>query len=285
VYGDSMTIGHGVRAALICGAGHSGSTLLGMVLGSHSRAFYMGEGGKVRFLNDPKKPMRKRVCKICGERCPVWAGFVWDQSRPLYQQVSEHVDRSLIIDSTKDEAWIRARSAEVREAGGQAALIFLTRDGRAVVNSRIRKYPDRDPADQIRAWVKKIESSEALFEEFPGPKLKVRYEDLAVGSERTARALCEVLGLEFEPRMLRFAETQHHVLGGNSGTQYIAAKARFDDPEDAFVTLNDRTRDYYREHSGEIELDLRWKRELSVQHAALFDQLAGGANESMRWEA
>jgi hypothetical protein len=280
-----MTNGHALRAALICGAGHSGSTLLGMVLGSHSQAFYMGEGGKVRFLNDPKKPMRKRVCKICGEGCPVWTGFAWDRSEPLYQQVANHVGRNVIIDSTKDEAWIRARSDEVRAAGGQAALIFLTRDGRAVVNSRIRKYPDRDPGTQIQAWVDKIETSEALFNAYEGPKLRLRYEDLAVGSEAAARQLCDLLELDYEPGMLRFAESEHHVLGGNSGTQYIAAKARFEDPNKAFVTLNDRTRNYYREHSGEIELDLRWKNELSIQHAALFEQLAGGLNESMRWEA
>lgn len=280
-----MTERNGLGAALVCGAGHSGSTLLGMVLGSHSSAFYMGEGGKVRFLDDPKKPMRKRVCKICGEACPVWSGFRWDQSRPLYPQVAAHVGCGLVVDTTKDEAWIMARSAELKDAGGQAHLIFLTRDGRAVVNSRIRKYPDRDAASQIQDWVEKIERSEALFDAFDGPKMRLRYEDLARDPEASARRLCDLLGMAFEADMLDFATTQHHVLGGNSGTQYIAARTRFDDPDEAFVTLNDRTRDYYRDHSGAIEIDLRWKTELSSQHAALFDQLAGQTNESMRWEA
>jgi hypothetical protein len=270
---------------MICGAGHSGSTLLGMILGSHSQAFYMGEGGKVRYLGDSKKPMRKRVCKICGENCPVWAGFAWDQTEPLYAQIAAHVGKRLIIDSTKKDEWIETRTAELRQSGGHPHLILLTRDGRAVVNSRIRKYPEREAEIQIRDWMAQMQRSEALFERFDGPKLRIRYEELAESTEVVARQLCQFLGLEFEPTMTRFAETDHHVLGGNSGTQYIAARRKFDDPEDAFVSLNDRTRDYYREHSGNIEIDLRWKTELSVEHAALFNHLAGPTNESMKWEA
>jgi hypothetical protein len=267
-----------LRAVTFCGAGHSGSTLLGMILGSHSKAFYIGEGAKVRNLGDENKPLRKRVCKICGEGCEVWAGFRWDQSRPLYEQISAHVHQPVIIDSSKDEAWIQARTAEVDRAGGQAFLIFLTRDGRAVVNSRIRKYPERGADEQIRQWVGKMESSQALFERFDGPKLQIRYEDLATQTETEVRKICDLLQIEFEPAMLRFAEHQHHVLGGNSGTQFIAAKAHFDDREEAFVSLTDRTSGYYENHSGGIELDLRWKQELDPAHLALFNELAGAFN-------
>jgi hypothetical protein len=275
----------GLKAVMICGAGHSGSTLLGMILGSHSQSFYMGEGGKVRYLGDAKKPLRKRVCKICGENCPVWTGFNWDPDTALYAQIALHVEKQVIIDSTKSDQWIEARIAEMHQSGGHPHLILLTRDGRAVVNSRIRKYPEREAETQIRDWMAQMQRSEALFARFDGPKLRIRYEDLAESTETVARQLCEFLGLEFEQSMTRFAEADHHVLGGNSGTQYIAARHKFDDPDDAFVSLNDRTRDYYREHSGDIEIDLRWKTELSEEHAALFNHLAGPTNETMKWEA
>lgn len=270
---------------MVCGAGHSGSTLLGMILGSHSTAFYMGEGGKVRYLHDDRKPLRKRVCKICGETCPVWTGFHWDDSRALYPQLADHVGADLIIDTTKDETWIETRSAEFRAEGGLPHLLLLTRDGRAVVNSRIRKYPERDAETQILDWKSKMERSQALFDAFDGPKSVVRYEDLAVNTAREVERLCALIGIEYEPAMLDFAATPHHVLGGNSGTQYIVARERFENPDEAFVSLNSRTRDYYRDHSGAIELDLRWKTELAPVHEALFDRLAGGVNETMKWEA
>ena len=53
-------------ATWIIGAGHSGSTLLGMMLGAHSSVFYAGEAKKSVFLGDPTKPKRKRECKLCG---------------------------------------------------------------------------------------------------------------------------------------------------------------------------------------------------------------------------
>lgn len=272
-----------LKAGLICGAGHSGSTLLGMILGSHSLAFYMGEGGKVRYLADEKKPLRKRVCKLCGEACPVWGGFRWDRTAPLYEQVAARAHRRVIIDSTKDDSWIAERAAETRAAGGETYLFFLLRDGRAVVNSRLRKYPERDPEQQVRDWIAQIERSEALFAGFDGPKMRVRYEDLATDPGRVVRAACDLMDLGFEPAMLRFQDAEHHPLGGNSGTQFIAAKGRFEDPDDAFVTLNQRTRDYYETHDNAIRLDLRWKQELSPEHAAMFENLAGGFNQTMKW--
>ena len=256
-----------------------------MILGAHSRAFYIGEGAKIRYLHDPAKPLQKRVCKLCGETCPVWTGFSWDGQSSLYHRIAEHTGFNLIVDSTKKPEWIDARTQDTANAGGRSILLFLTRDGRAVVNSRIRKYPERDPETQIRDWVAQIDRSAALFERFKGPKLVVRYEELAQDSDRIARSICDLAGLDYEPAMLRFGEAEHHVLGGNNGTQYIAAKSRFSDPADAFVQLNQRSRSYYERHSGAIELDLRWKTELSAENTALFDKIAGRFNQSMQWEA
>ncbi|MHA6289644.1 sulfotransferase [Maricaulis sp. CAU 1757] len=272
-----------VCSVSICGAGHSGSTLLGMLLGSHSEAMYIGEGGKARNLGDERKPLRKRVCKICGPDCPVWADFRWDRSSCLYAQLSQHVGVPVLIDSTKDEAWIEARTDEVRADGGTACLLLLSRDGRAVVNSRIRKYPDRDPARQISDWVDKMAASEALYAAFAGPKMRVRYEELVEDTEAVARAICDLVGIKFEAGMLDYAATPHHVLGGNSGTQFLAARKQFETPDEAFVSLGQRTRDYYENHSGRIELDLRWRSELSAPHRALFETMAAQANQSYKW--
>lgn len=274
-----------LRSVSLCGAGHSGSTLLGMILGGHSSAFYMGEGGKVRYLHDERKPLRKRVCKICGDDCPIWSRFQWDQDGALYPQLAEHVGVRLIVDTTKDERWIEARSTEMRETGGIPALLFLTRDGRAVVNSRIRKYPERDPSDQIRQWADKIETSDALFRAFEGPKMHVRYEELATHPEAVTRQVCDLLELDYEAEMLNFDQHPQHVLGGNSGTQFLVARNQFEDPQKAFVSLGERTREYYGEHAGGISLDLRWKDELSSEHEALFEKLAGRANAELKWEA
>lgn len=275
-----MAPGHRITGISICGAGHSGSTLLGMVLGSARNAFYVGEGAKIRYLHDEKKPLKKRVCKICGEACEIWSDFHWNRDEPLYRQVAQHTNTSIIVDSTKNPDWIEARSAELNSSGDKSVLVLLLRDGRAVINSRLRKYPDRDPEQQILDWMAQVERSEALYKSFDGPKIRVRYEEFASAPESVTRDICDAAGIPFDVEMLDFAARQHHPLGGNNGTQFLAARQQ---AGDSFVSLPNRTRDYYKDHSGGISLDLRWKREMKPEHSALFEQVAGRFNTSLKW--
>ncbi|WP_421785550.1 sulfotransferase [Hyphobacterium sp.] len=272
-----------LTGVMICGAGHSGSTLLGLILGRAKGAFYMGEGAKVRYLGDPNKPLRKRACKVCGETCPVWSVFNWDPDQPLYRQVAGHVDAHIIVDSTKNPAWIRKRSRELEQAGDRPALIFLQRDGRAVLNSRFRKYPERDAAEQIEAWKAQISASRAVFDAFGGRKIAVRYEELATSPETVVRSICERFGLPHSQNMLAFADGESHPLGGNTGTQFVAARDRVDGDPDAILQLTPRTKSYYANHSGAIRLDLRWKTEMSAPNLSLFNRLAGDFNAAMAW--
>lgn len=278
-----MTHSSPITGVMICGAGHSGSTLLGLILGRADGAFYVGEGAKIRYLHDLTKPLRKRACKVCGEACPVWSDFHWDPDRPLYRQVAAHTGTRIIVDSTKNAAWIRARSDELTAAEDRGALIFLQRDGRAVLNSRFRKYPERDAAEQIRSWMDQIIDSRAVFSAYEGPKIVVRYEELATRPEAVVRQICAVAGLPFRAEMLAFNDGESHPLGGNTGTQFVAARGKVAHDPDAILKLTPRTHDYYAKHSGGIKLDLRWQTEMSAPHLALFNDMAGDFNADMAW--
>ncbi|WP_394693877.1 sulfotransferase [Hyphobacterium sp.] len=279
-----MTHGSPIKGVMICGAGHSGSTLLGLILGRADGAFYVGEGAKIRYLHDLNKPLRKRACKVCGEDCPVWSDFHWDQDQPLYRQVAAHTGAHIIVDSTKNAAWIRARSDELTAAGDQGTLIFLQRDGRAVLNSRFRKYPDRDAAEQIRSWMDQITDSREVFAAYPGPKIAVHYEELATQPDTIVRQICALAGIDFRPEMLAFSEGESHPMGGNTGTQFVAARDKVEGDPDAILKLTPRTHDYYAKQSGDIKLDLRWKTEMSAPHLALFNDMASAFNADMAWE-
>ena len=239
----------------------------------------------MRYLGDRNKALRKRVCKLCGEDCPIWSRFSWDRGTPLYEQVARATGTPVVVDSTKSTAWIEERLAELERVDVPALLVFLGRDGRAVVNSRIRKYPERAPVDLIRHWRAQIEASRALYARYEGPKCELSYEQLASEPELTIRQLCGSLDLDFEPGMLAYEQHEHHPLGGNNGTQYLVARSRFADPTRAFVDLPERSRGYYSQHPGAITLDLRWQQELAPKHRALFDELAGDVNGTLKWEA
>ncbi len=268
-------------AVMITGAGHSGSTLLGMVLAGLPGAVYVGEGAKARFLHDPRKPLRKRACKMCGEDCAFWADFRWDGSAPLYPLIAAHAGASIVIDSTKNPDWIRNRAAEARAAGSDVRLIYLTRDGRAVINSRLRKYPDRDPAEQIEDWKAQMSAAQALSDEFGAEAMRLAYEELATNPDAVTRRLAAFIGASWREEMIDFQARDYHLLGGNSGTQYLAAREQ--GAAGPAATLNARSKDYYACHGNGIRLDLRWKQELAAENAALFEQLAGDVNAPLAW--
>ncbi|MGH8906676.1 MAG: sulfotransferase [Egibacteraceae bacterium] len=101
-------------------------------------------------------------------------------------------------------------------AGRTSLVIVLARDGRAVVNSRLRKY-----LEIATAWVAQMHGTEDLASRFPGPVLRVRYKELASRPERTLRALADFVGIVFDPTMLTPRGSEQHPLGGNDGTPFL----------------------------------------------------------------
>ena len=266
----------------IAGAGHSGSTLLGLTLGSLEDVFYAGEAKKATFIGDETKPLRKRVCKICGPECSLWSRFVRPPTPDLYEHVAELSGCGTIVDSTKLPAWIRERRAELDASGTPHKLLFLTRDGRAVVNSRLRKYPRRDPSEVVDHWLSQLDQTEALAAERPWNTMRVRYEELATKPEATLRPVCAFLGVEFDGAMLRYETHEHHPLGGNTGTQSVVARATDIDSDLAQVPV--RSRSYYEPLRGGFRLDLRWREELRANALAIFEARAGSRNAPFAWD-
>lgn len=272
------------RVCFIGGAGHSGSTLLGLVLGAHPQVFYAGEARKSVFLGDESKPLKKRACKLCGLTCPVWGGLHPSAEEDLYETLSRRTGKPIVVDSTKSTDWHHAQLARLSGTGASTTLVHLMRDGRAVVNSRIRKYPEEAPRAIIEAWLAQIARTDELVAAFPGDVVRVRYEELASAPERTVQRICEALGVAYDPAMLRFWEADQHPLGGNNGTQFLVARERASGARASIVELGERTRSYYGAHPRAIVLDLRWKRELAPDALALFEALAGETNRRFAWE-
>ena len=274
------------RVCLIAGAGHSGSTLLGMILGSHSRVFYAGEAAKARYIGNTRTAERKRVCKLCGESCVVWRNFnegVVDRTDRIYQRIAERSGKPIIVDSTKNSQWTLDRLADMNAAQVPVVLILLLRDGRAVVNSRLRKYPERNAREVITKWKNQITAAQEIYDDFSGTKLKIRYEDLATDSEAVVRPIFDALGLETEPGLTEFYRFDHHPLGGNNGTQYQVARAQSIQLPTA-VELTESRREYYEAHPAGIRLDLRWLDEMTEEARALFDEMAGDTNRELAYE-
>lgn len=275
----------------IGGAPHSGSTLLGMILGAHSDIVYGGELRKSTFLGDETKPLKKRVCKLCGEACPIWGSLSTPLVPDVYEVLARKTDASIVVDSSKGTEWQREQLASLADTTTRPHLVVLERDGRAVLASRMRKYPTHDARTIIEDWMSQIEKTDAFASSFPGPVIRMRYEALATEPQREITRVTDLLGVAFEDAMLRFWESEQHPLGGNDGTQFLVARETArrrskDTPPVASTDVLDLAADnlaYYAPHPAAIVLDLRWQRELPAEARALFDSIASGVNERFAW--
>lgn len=269
--------------AFMCGAGHSGSTLFGLMLGSHPRAMYAGEAKKSVFLGDESKPRKKRVCKVCGEGCPVW-GRVPPADPHVHETLARLSGRAVVVDSSKDLGWIEARARIATAAGANVRLFFVVRDGRAVVGSRLRKYPERSPREHARDWNEQMAKARAFAERFPGGAHHVRYEALCTDTAGVVARAASFVGLDATPEMLEPWRVEHHPLGGNSGTEWLLAREREGlDAQPKVLGLGDKTRAYYAEHPRAIVLDERWRRELSPETVREIEDELGENNRESAW--
>ncbi|WP_138505996.1 sulfotransferase [Nostoc sp. PA-18-2419] len=267
------------KVCFICSANYSGSTLLGFILGSHQNCFYSGEFNK----KDTNYSIIKRSCKFCGVNCPVWKDIIVTDCVDIYEQLSIKTQKTIVINSTKDISWVEEQIATLQKTSSRLYFIFLQRDGRAVINSRIGKYPQEDVKEVINTWKERISKIQELYHKFKGKKIKLHYENLATNTESVTRTLCDFLEIDYQPQMLQYYQHEHHPLGGNNGTQFLVAKAQNKDLQRLLLNIQECNRDYYQNRGLEINLDLRWRQEIDPNVERLFEEMAGKENEEFKW--
>jgi hypothetical protein len=271
------------KIVFICGANHSGSTLLGSILGSHSKCFYAGETNKTQFFGIKGEISTDKNCKICGPTCRIWGAYDSNSSVDLYEQLSKINGKEIVIDSNKNLGWLNKQIDLMDDKNVKLYLIYLQRDGRAVINSGIRKYSENSVENHINDWIKQIVLTNELYQRFRGEKMKIHYEDLASKADENVRKICEFLKINFEPEMVNYFYFEHHPLGGNTGTLSLIPKAQQKE-DSSLIKLTNRNEYYYSTHPLNIKLDLRWKRELKSEYLHLFESLVGELNNDFRMD-
>ena len=264
-------------------AWYSGSTLLGVMLGAHPLIFYAGEAKKTWYFEDPSAPLKKRVCRLCGPNCSVWRDLKIEDGEDLYEVLSRRTQRPIVFDSSKGISWIKPQVKNLRDVI-PLRLIVLTRDGRAVVNSRLRKWPEISARQHAAAWTKQMRDIEELASNWPGSVHRLRYEELTSRPERASRALADFLGVAFDQAMLDPWNSDQHPLGGNAGPLLLLLRERARSAVAGVISPDHKTRDWYGAHPRGILLDLRWKRELGADELAAFEEVAGETNRAYAWE-
>lgn len=291
------------------GTGHCGSTLLDLILGSHSDTFSLGEFHTLYKTFGKSDNDIKQLCGVCENECGFWdekasvpllklyfsrktkfhslAGKIARYLYNPYNFVFKWSKKSIIIDSSKRPEWFRKQFSHKYTAKDlDQYLIYLCRDGRAVINSYLRKYPEKGVEHLTETWKKQTMSMNKYYDEFPeSRRMKIHYEELASNPEEVTREICDFIDMQYEESMLRYWEHEHHHLFGNAGTNRMIIKYR--EQQSAFQGNN---KDWLEKHGGyydnsyyenqglSIKLDQRWKKEFSPENAEIFNSIAGDIN-------
>ena len=305
------------KLVCIIGTGHCGSTLLDLIIGSHSRAFSLGELHAISSHMDNGFGAYPRICSVCRGKCSFWnenaswpllklyysrksmlrrvAGKIARQIYSPYHLLSKWSGKDVLVDSSKQPYWFRTQLQPRHAVSGITPyLIFITRDGRAVVNSYLRKYPERGIETITKTWLRQVNDMNGFYEQFePSRKMKVKYEELASRPEAVTGKLCEFLDIPYEKAMLRYWVHDHHLVAGNAGTNSLIWKYRemfSAEPEDARGGIDPKEMEeyfdktYYDQVGMGIRLDERWRQELSEDSQTGFEVLAGDINQPFVWK-
>ena len=215
----------------IVGSGRSGTTLLRMMLCSHSRISIPPETWYLiplleRFSID--RPLT--AAEIESAASIITSHYRWPDLKLDAQEFRRELSR-LTEPDLRDVAEIVHRwhmRVEGKARWGDktpvyvgilpelammfpgSRFIFLVRDGRDVAKSfQAARWVSRWLHQNTREWIRALEHEQRWTDSQLGQRiLQVRYEDLVLETEATLRQVCQFIGEEFEPQMLAW---QGHV--------------------------------------------------------------------------
>lgn len=276
-----------IPVIMLVGDGHSGSTLLDLIMDSHSLVVGVGE------LSHYGKHLNSGELCSCGKRikdCGFWqnvfdganisklpliyrkkSDFFFNKSKYFYydgcekkldakhyvratEQIYENILRfsgkKIIFDSSKN--CDRAEAFLKFNQNSDITLLHLVRDGRGVAYSNIKL--DRPGFAFMKKWFATNLKIEIM--KFRNKKTKnmfILYEDFVKNPEKVLKYILKQVNLPFEGKMLRFGRVIHHQPGGNFNLR-IRAK------------------------TDEIRLDEKWKRKMPLKDKIIFNILFGWLN-------
>ena len=211
---------------------HSGSTLLDMLIGSHSQCLTLGEIHKLTQKSEG-------VC-ACGaenyRECLFWSDVsrrLAEHGAPalselqlhskdqaefqrvnhaLFRVLQEKVGCSWFVDSSKK---LSRLSQLLRDPEFRVLPLHIVRRPEGVVCSNIAK--GRSYREELRAYHHDLWERYAFLRR--RPHLLVSYESLCSNPEWVLTGIMAAMGLSFEPAQLEWTEHEHHNVNGNKRTR------------------------------------------------------------------
>ena len=238
---------------LIRGLGHSGSTLLDLLLGAHPSVVGLGEASRVLLsssadefagyqLNDWRSEYTKPcTCGSMVDECELWSRFFLNWPNRREASFEDQFFRLISPISSQSIDWIvesyqsDERLLEVQHSMQPVRVIHLTRDVRSWIHSEARRGVSRYGRGQsvgwrgLQRWIRVNWRLEKKLRHSSLPFFRLGYEELALAPEASLKLLCDWLGLDFCQDMLRPENSSNsHIIAGNRMRYQAGRRARIE---------------------------------------------------------
>jgi hypothetical protein len=228
-----------MTVVFVLSCARSGSTWLGLVLGSCSQAYSLGEYHRPWILPGDGYC---RLCEADGLACTVLYGIEEVPRRDAFHFAAARTGRQIIVDSSKSIAWC---TEFLGRADLDVRLVHLVRHPCGFVESEHRRRAPALSLDELLAEWETVNRQIAEFTTNAGaPATLVCYDDLADAPEQHFPPLCRFIGMLWEEAALAYWNFPHHGLGGNGAASlYLRGRkiSRFNTGDDAFYAdMKDR---------------------------------------------
>jgi hypothetical protein len=219
------------RIIYVVGLGHSGSTVLDMLLTTGGKTVGLGQVWTV--LREEPAQSRVRVCS-CGAAasdCPVWGTILLRlaelspdaSARDKYQIVLDSVDQlygpdMALVDSSKHAEYLKTLIAM---PASETTVLHNIKDVRAFTistldNNRRKQGRSELPEKIFYQWYRDNRASLALAGRLLGrAPIRVNYEGLCLSLGSTVARLAEALGEDYIDPGASLDQGHTHIISGN----------------------------------------------------------------------
>lgn len=215
----------------VSGCGHSGTSLITAMLGAHSEIHALPTETHAFFRLD-------------AEAIPAF----FDQH--IAEAAKQGAARYLCEKSPSHALFID----RIHRHYPEAPIVMAVRDPRDVGLSLMRRGKTLDEA--IEAWLRSNSAIRAAR-----GIIHFRYEDLVEGPVATLRGICDAIGLEFEPAMLRYHEDER---------DWFHAEGRYE--TDGSNIRKHRILRNWQIHQPLMDRRDRWREHLSPEQVARIEE-------------
>ncbi|BCJ35277.1 sulfotransferase family protein [Actinocatenispora thailandica] len=179
----------------------SGSTLLRVILDSHSQLFAPHELHLGDIEAKAKGWFAEHAMSDLGFDNNELTALLWDR---LLDEALRRSGKKVLVEKTPNQVF---RTKRLLDIWPDARFVFLLRHPASILASWREARPQLSRDEAITDILRYLTSLQEAREQLTG--VDVRYEDLTERPEEETRRLCEFLGVEWEASMLEYGDNGH----------------------------------------------------------------------------